>query len=334
MAAVEHRSPAREPASPIPVIDVGGGCLAGAPGSLEMVAGGIRATDGTLTFNPGATEKTVALSIIDDTVEDSGETLTLRLSNPTGTQLDRRKRRATGTIGNAEVVAPPAEGLKASFRSVPTAHGGPGEGNRFTFELKFSENPKVSFGTLRAHAFNVTGGTVAPQSVRIETRPRRISAGTSPASPRSGPHRGHGHRALHGPFRRARAQPQSRGTPRDEPARRNGRGRGAHHGVGAESGLRLGPRRPGRLTAAVAATPGAESPLPTGRGRSGGTESASDPQLWPISSCAYAAKRSFMKPVLIMRLQNMSRKNFHSVSPYRHAHVLGSRSQGCSRSTT
>ena len=41
MAAVEHRSPAREPASPIPVIDVGG-YLAGAPGSLEMVAGGIR----------------------------------------------------------------------------------------------------------------------------------------------------------------------------------------------------------------------------------------------------------------------------------------------------
>ena len=41
MAAAEHRSPDRESASPIPVIDVGG-YLAGAPGSRETVAGGIR----------------------------------------------------------------------------------------------------------------------------------------------------------------------------------------------------------------------------------------------------------------------------------------------------
>ena len=40
-----------------------------------MVVGGIHATDGTLAFNPGETERTVALSIIDDTVEDGGETV-------------------------------------------------------------------------------------------------------------------------------------------------------------------------------------------------------------------------------------------------------------------
>ena len=41
MAAVVHRTPDREPASPIPVIDVGT-YLAGAPGSLEAVADKIR----------------------------------------------------------------------------------------------------------------------------------------------------------------------------------------------------------------------------------------------------------------------------------------------------
>ena len=40
-------------------------------------------TSGTLTFAPGDTEKTVSVPVIDDTVEDTPETLTVRLSNAT-----------------------------------------------------------------------------------------------------------------------------------------------------------------------------------------------------------------------------------------------------------
>ena len=58
------------------------------------------ATSGTLTFAPGETEKTVAVTIIDDEVEDSGETFTLVLSDPSGGLLGNTE--ATGTIFNTE----------------------------------------------------------------------------------------------------------------------------------------------------------------------------------------------------------------------------------------
>ena len=62
------------------------------------------ATSGTLTFAPGETEKTVSVAIIDDTVEDSGETFTLVLSEPSGGSLADTE--ATGTIFNTD--PPPA----------------------------------------------------------------------------------------------------------------------------------------------------------------------------------------------------------------------------------
>ena len=46
------------------------------------------AVNGTLTFAPGETRKTVNIPILDDNVEDSGETFYLVLSNPTGANLD------------------------------------------------------------------------------------------------------------------------------------------------------------------------------------------------------------------------------------------------------
>ena len=58
------------------------------------------ATSGTLTFAPGEIEKTVAVSIIDDTVEDSGEKFTLVLSDPIGGALGDPE--ATGTIFNTD----------------------------------------------------------------------------------------------------------------------------------------------------------------------------------------------------------------------------------------
>ena len=58
------------------------------------------ATSGTLTFAPGETEKTVSVAIIDDEVEDSGETFRLILSDPAGGSLADAE--ATGTIFNTD----------------------------------------------------------------------------------------------------------------------------------------------------------------------------------------------------------------------------------------
>ena len=46
-------------------------------------------TRGTLTFEPGETSKTVSVPVIDDSIEDSGETVRLRLSNAEGAVIDR-----------------------------------------------------------------------------------------------------------------------------------------------------------------------------------------------------------------------------------------------------
>ena len=55
---------------------------------------------GTLTFGPGETSRTVSVTVLDDTVDDDGETLTLTLSNASGARL--ADATATGTINNAD----------------------------------------------------------------------------------------------------------------------------------------------------------------------------------------------------------------------------------------
>ena len=56
------------------------------------------AANGTLTFNPGDTAKTIAVSITVDTAEEDGETFTLSLSNVSGARLGNAE--ATGKIWN------------------------------------------------------------------------------------------------------------------------------------------------------------------------------------------------------------------------------------------
>ena len=58
------------------------------------------ATSGTLTFAPGETAQTVPVPVLDDAHDDTGETLTLTLSNATGARI--RDGAATGTIVNAD----------------------------------------------------------------------------------------------------------------------------------------------------------------------------------------------------------------------------------------
>ena len=113
-------------------------------------------TSGTLTFAANETAKTVSVPIIDDEVDDDGETLTLTLSNPTGAVLDDAT--ATGTIRNTETTTTVAA-LTASFQDMPSEHDG---GNTsFTFGLEFSEDVDgLGYATLRDDAFDVTGGEV------------------------------------------------------------------------------------------------------------------------------------------------------------------------------
>ena len=119
-------------------------------------------TRGTLRFEPGQTTKRVRVPITDDTVEDDGETFLLDLYEASGATMVDTESWATGWIRNSEDAPTGNENtLTASFANVPAEHGGGGEANRFSFDLTFSENPEVSYRTLRDnHAFTVTGGAV------------------------------------------------------------------------------------------------------------------------------------------------------------------------------
>ena len=109
---------------------------------------------GTLTFSAGETSKTVSVPIVDDGVEDGGETFTLTLSNPSGAGAQLADAQATATIENDEVETPV---LTAAFTDVPASHGG----EVFTFRLDFSEEvPGLGWQALRGDILQASGGTV------------------------------------------------------------------------------------------------------------------------------------------------------------------------------
>ena len=89
------------------------------------------AASGTLTFEPGTTEKLVAVTLVNDAVEDAGETFKLVLSDPFGAELGDSE--ATGTIANTEgpaVSEPDGEDLPADTTTpvtVPVGGSGTGE---------------------------------------------------------------------------------------------------------------------------------------------------------------------------------------------------------------
>ena len=117
-------------------------------------------TSGTLRFNSLEMERTVSVPILDDDVEDTGETFTLRLSDPEGAEIARGEGEATGTIHNSEV-----QPLTATFEDVPAAH----DGSAFTFQVAFSEDIGISYRSLREDAFAVTGGRVT-RGARVDDR--------------------------------------------------------------------------------------------------------------------------------------------------------------------
>ena len=107
-----------------------------------------QAKTGTLTFEPGQTSKIISIPIIDDDVNDSGETFEVLLHDAKGADLDIAL--ATGTILNTEV-------LTGSFENVPGEHDG---STPFTFDAVFNSDIGISYATLRDHSFTVTNGKV------------------------------------------------------------------------------------------------------------------------------------------------------------------------------
>ena len=62
------------------------------------------ATSGVLRFQPGDTEKTVSVPILDDSEDEGDETLTLILTDPTGGNAFLADDTATGTIRNSDLM--------------------------------------------------------------------------------------------------------------------------------------------------------------------------------------------------------------------------------------
>ena len=92
---------------------------------------------------------------------EAGDTVTVDYTAPDGTDSirDTLGRKADSFSGQAvtnDTASPP---LTASAHDGPSSHNGQ---DAFTFELRFSEDPKPDFSytTIRDHAFTVTGGSV------------------------------------------------------------------------------------------------------------------------------------------------------------------------------
>ena len=115
------------------------------------------AATGSITFAAGETSKTVTVAIIDDSVEEEDETLTLTLSNPSGAEI--HVDQATGTITDSEPVL-----LTTSFSGVPASHDGSSE---FTFVLTFSEDVAAGYQRIRDDALSVSIGTTIERAQRV-----------------------------------------------------------------------------------------------------------------------------------------------------------------------
>ena len=113
------------------------------------------AKSGTLSFSAGTTSKTLPVGIEDDIKNESDETFTVTLSNPSGADLGTAT--ATGTIQNRRV-----EPLTAHFEGMPSEH----DGSEFTFELHFSENVEAGYERVRDHAFTLSGDADVNQARR------------------------------------------------------------------------------------------------------------------------------------------------------------------------
>ena len=114
---------------------------------------------------------------------EAGDTVTVDYTAPDDTgfiqdTLDRKAASFSGQAVTNDTASAPddtaSDPLTASVHNVPSSHNGQ---DAFTFELRFSEEPKSDFSyeTVRDHAFTVTGGSVTyvrrldpPSNIRWE----------------------------------------------------------------------------------------------------------------------------------------------------------------------
>ena len=107
---------------------------------------------------------------------EAGDTATVDYTAPDGPDFirDIRGRKAASFSGQAVTNDTASAPLTASAHDAPSSHNGQ---DAFTFELRFSEDPKpdLSYATVRDHAFTVTGGSVTyvrrldpPSNIRWE----------------------------------------------------------------------------------------------------------------------------------------------------------------------
>ena len=107
---------------------------------------------------------------------EAGDTVIVYYTVPDGPDFirDIRGRKAASFSGQAVANDTASVPLTASAHDAPSSHNGQ---DAFTFELRFSEDPKpdLSYATVRDHAFTVTGGSVTyvrrldpPSNIRWE----------------------------------------------------------------------------------------------------------------------------------------------------------------------
>ena len=128
--------------------------------SYATADGTASAASGTVTFAAGETSKTVSVLIIDNTVDESDETLTLTLSNPSGGTISDADADATATITGSEPVP-----LTATLFNVPASHDG---SSTFTFDLAFSENVRAGYARIRDHAFTIDEGDIEKAQRKVQ----------------------------------------------------------------------------------------------------------------------------------------------------------------------
>ena len=104
----------------------------------------------------GATDSTYTLAS-----GDEGKAIKARVSFTD----DAGNEESLTSAATASVAALPPEPLTAVIENAATSH----DGTAFTFELRFSEEVKLSYKTLRDHAFTVAGGEVT-KARRLEKR--------------------------------------------------------------------------------------------------------------------------------------------------------------------
>ena len=143
---------------------------------------------GGLTFKAGETRKRISIQVLDDTVEDSGETFRLMLSNPRGGNAYLADAWAIGTIFNDEPVALTAQVENAAATGAPSITGTAALGETLTADTSGisddngTDDATFTYQWLRAHdgtETEISGATSSTYAVVLADADRDIKVRVS-----------------------------------------------------------------------------------------------------------------------------------------------------------